>query len=62
MMVKVYFEDKDGSHVELVAVFVTEELYKLCLPHLEVQASLSDKIVTEITRKDQTINFGIKST
>lgn len=46
-MIKVYFEDKRYSDFyELVAVFATEELFQLCKPHLEVQASLTDLIVT----------------
>ena len=45
-MVKVYFEDKTYRDLELVAVFATEELFQLCKPHLEVQASLTNLIVT----------------
>lgn len=51
-MVKVYFEDKEYN-LEIVAVFVTEELYQLCLPHLEVQASLINQtVVTSAEEED----------
>lgn len=46
-MIKVYFEDKRYSDFsKLVAVFATEELFQLCKEHLEVQASLTNLIVT----------------
>lgn len=37
-MVKVYFENQNGSYSELVAKFDNEETYFACLPALEIQA------------------------
>ena len=34
-MVKVYFENSNGSYSELVAKFYSEEIYLACLPSLE---------------------------
>ena len=44
-MVKVYFQDAKNSN--LVAIFENEELYLLCLPHLELSASMQNMIVVE---------------
>lgn len=44
-MVRVYFES--GGHAELVATFMTEELYMECLPVLQAEAEKQNCIVTE---------------
>lgn len=55
-MIKVYFETPNGSYAEVVAVFASEDLYMLCLPHLQVQASLANMIVTESVETDRDLN------
>ena len=44
-MLKVYFESK--SHSELVATFIDEKTYILCLPALKKLAKELEMIVTE---------------
>lgn len=46
-MVNVYFVTADGNHCNLVAVFDCEDTYMLCLPVLELQASIQDMFVSE---------------
>jgi len=49
-MIKVYFES--DKHSEVVAVFCDEETYLLCLPALELKASLLNMVVTESIEED----------
>jgi len=44
MTVKVYFESK--VHAEIVAIFVDEDTYDVCLPALEKLAKEARMIVT----------------
>jgi hypothetical protein len=46
-MIKVYFQTTDGSHSELVATFIDDELYNKCLPALEAEAYKQRCFVTE---------------
>jgi hypothetical protein len=46
-MIKVYFQSIAGSHSELVATFIDEELYIKCFPSLERQAAKQRCFVTE---------------
>ena len=43
--VKVYFESK--NHAELVATFISDDIYMLCYPALEKQAKKWGMFVTE---------------
>lgn len=45
-MVRVFFESR--SHAELVATFMSEELYMLCVPTLEAEAERLGMILTEV--------------
>jgi len=47
MIVLVYFQTEMGSHSELVATFLSEELYIECLPALILEAEKQGCIVTE---------------
>jgi hypothetical protein len=44
-MINVYFES--SIHAELVATFISEELYIECLPILQTEAEKQNCIVTE---------------
>lgn len=46
-MVKVFFETMVGGYCELVATFVNEETYIVCLPALEKMAEENRMFVTE---------------
>jgi hypothetical protein len=46
-MIKVYFQSYTGNHSELVATFINDELYMLCLPALEEEAKRQGCFVTE---------------
>ena len=46
-MVKVYFETLVGGYCELVATFINEETYIVCLPALEKMAKENRMYVTE---------------
>jgi hypothetical protein len=48
-MIKVYFESK--SHAELVAEFIDEEVYAVCIKGLEKLAKQHRMIVTESTEE-----------
>lgn len=50
-MVKVYFEK--GNISNLVAIFDNEEIYNVCLPHLQIQASFTNMIVTESVEEEE---------
>ncbi len=53
-MVKVYFENENGSYAELVAKFDSEELYFACLPTLEILAMQNGfESVTETINEDE---------
>ena len=54
-MVKVYFES--SNHAELVAVFVNEETYSLCLDALEKEAKDNNMVVTESIESDTLKEF-----
>jgi hypothetical protein len=46
-MVKVYMEDRRTIHAELIASFINEETYMVCLPALEALAKANRSIITE---------------
>ena len=46
-MIKVYFQSLKGGHSELVATFITDELYNKCYPSLVKEATKQRCIVTE---------------
>jgi hypothetical protein len=53
-MVKVYFENDNGSYSELVAKFDNEEIYFACLPALEKLAEKNGfDYVTETIDEDE---------
>lgn len=47
MKITVYFETKNNSYAEQVAVFYDHPLYIACLPALKRKAKASNYIVTE---------------
>jgi hypothetical protein len=58
MKVVVYFENGKSAHV--VAQFASDELYNLCLPILEEEASKDGYIVTESCREDEEVTDEFK--
>lgn len=60
-MVKVYFENSNGSYSELVATFEDEKVYIACLPLLEKQAIENgfDKVTESIETEDEKENIDL---
>ena len=46
-MIQVYFENENGSHCELMAIFKDEYLYDKCIEALENEAKSQGLILTE---------------
>lgn len=54
MTVKVYFESK--VHSEIVAIFVDENTYDVCLPALEKMAKEARMFVTESVLEEEDLS------
>ena len=55
MKIVVYFELPKMLYAEVVAQFNSDELYNLCLPMLEDEASKRGMIVSESCREDDVV-------